>query len=309
MKLEYFRYLLEIDRLHSISAAARTLHISQTTLSAIVKSVEVEAGYSVFHRTPAGVVATPKGENFLDMAWEISAKYADLSNIRKRTTASPQFISILISPVLAGGFSLPLASRLLQSELRTNLTFEERYSTDIPSRIVDNAAPIGLAYLSAQEFEHAMDSAEKRGLEIEKLFPDRLCLIVSCNHELANQESIELADVCSARILVLSQPHSRNSMFRNVPIHLKKTSALGNLDVIKQAVLTRSAMALLPGYSIYCDGRADTTNFHVIMIRGLNSDANINACIISRMQHKLRYQERVLVSCIRDYFREFPRTR
>ena len=40
MKLEQFHYLLEINRLRSISAAARSLHIRQTTLSAMVKTVE-----------------------------------------------------------------------------------------------------------------------------------------------------------------------------------------------------------------------------------------------------------------------------
>ncbi|MBM6722611.1 helix-turn-helix domain-containing protein [Pseudoflavonifractor phocaeensis] len=53
MKLEHFRYFLEIGRLHSISAAARSLHIRQTTLSAIVKGAEEELGYPIFRRTPA----------------------------------------------------------------------------------------------------------------------------------------------------------------------------------------------------------------------------------------------------------------
>ena len=50
MKLEQVRYMLEINRLHSISAAARSLHVGQTTLSAIVKSVEEEVGFSIFQR-------------------------------------------------------------------------------------------------------------------------------------------------------------------------------------------------------------------------------------------------------------------
>ena len=78
MKLEHFRYLLEVGRLHSISAAARSLHIRQTTLSAIVKSAEEELGYPIFRRTPSGVAATAAGERFLVLAWEINLKYEEL---------------------------------------------------------------------------------------------------------------------------------------------------------------------------------------------------------------------------------------
>ena len=48
VQLEYYRYLLEIDRCRSISEAARTLGLRQTTLSYIIKSIEQELGFSVF---------------------------------------------------------------------------------------------------------------------------------------------------------------------------------------------------------------------------------------------------------------------
>ena len=61
MKIEHFKYLVEIDKHHTISAAAKALYMGQTTLSSIVKSMEEELGYSIFQRTPKGVVLTKKG--------------------------------------------------------------------------------------------------------------------------------------------------------------------------------------------------------------------------------------------------------
>ena len=74
MKLEHFRYLLEVGRLHSISAAARALHIRQTTVGAIVRSVEEELGYPIFLRAPGGVTAAVPGERSVVLAWEINLK-------------------------------------------------------------------------------------------------------------------------------------------------------------------------------------------------------------------------------------------
>ena len=97
MKLEHFRYLLEINRLHSISAAARALHIRQTTLSAMVKAVEEEVGFPIFQRAPTGVIATPAGEQFMALAWEINVKYDELLSLKQRSIDGTQTIPLLLA--------------------------------------------------------------------------------------------------------------------------------------------------------------------------------------------------------------------
>ena len=67
MRMEYLRYLLEIERHHSISAAAQYLYLSQTTLSATVRRIEEELGFSIFSRTHSGVQATAEGEEALSL--------------------------------------------------------------------------------------------------------------------------------------------------------------------------------------------------------------------------------------------------
>ena len=69
MQVEHLRYLLDIYNLRSISAAAHYLHIAQTTLSAVIKSVEDELGFSVFKRMPTGVAPTEKVQAVLNLAW------------------------------------------------------------------------------------------------------------------------------------------------------------------------------------------------------------------------------------------------
>lgn len=94
MKLEYCSYLLEINQLHSISAAAKSLHIGQTTLNAIVKRVEEELGFAIFQRTPNGVTATEAGTRLMEILWEINVHYEELLRIKKRDASDVPLITI-----------------------------------------------------------------------------------------------------------------------------------------------------------------------------------------------------------------------
>lgn len=95
MQVEHLRYLLDIYNLRSISAAAHYLHIAQTTLSAVIKSVEDELGFSVFKRMPTGVAPTEKGQAVLNLAWEVTVRYESLMSLRDRSDEPPQFFNLL----------------------------------------------------------------------------------------------------------------------------------------------------------------------------------------------------------------------
>ena len=78
MKIEYLSYLREIEKCKSISAAAKKLYIGQTTLSAIIKSIEDELGIRIFHRMSNGVTPTTEGAEILQYCDEIVEKYNEM---------------------------------------------------------------------------------------------------------------------------------------------------------------------------------------------------------------------------------------
>lgn len=78
MRTEYLEYLLEVARTKSISAAAKKLFIGQTTLSAIINSVENELNVKIFQRTHRGVALRPMGSGSSPSPrrwWRITASY------------------------------------------------------------------------------------------------------------------------------------------------------------------------------------------------------------------------------------------
>ena len=88
MRTEYLEYLLEVARTKSISAAAKKLFIGQTTLSAIINSVENELNVKIFLRTHRGVGLTEHGERVIAIVEDMVAKNRQLQNLFSDTGLS-----------------------------------------------------------------------------------------------------------------------------------------------------------------------------------------------------------------------------
>ena len=71
MNIKHIRYMVEIERVRSISQAAENLYIGQPNLSRILKEVEDSVGFPIFLRTAHGVRPTERGAAFLQHAHNI----------------------------------------------------------------------------------------------------------------------------------------------------------------------------------------------------------------------------------------------
>lgn len=71
MNTQQLQYLLEIERVRSISQAAANLYMGQPNLSRLLRDMENALGFPIFERTRKGVRPTEKGEQFLQHARNI----------------------------------------------------------------------------------------------------------------------------------------------------------------------------------------------------------------------------------------------
>lgn len=71
MTLQQLRYILELSRHNSISAAAHALNISQPSLSTAIKDLEKEFSLTLVERNRHGITFTPAGLEFLHYAGHI----------------------------------------------------------------------------------------------------------------------------------------------------------------------------------------------------------------------------------------------
>lgn len=71
MTLQQLRYILELSKHNSISAAAQALNISQPSLSTAIRDLEKEFSLTLVERNRHGITFTPAGLEFLHYAGHI----------------------------------------------------------------------------------------------------------------------------------------------------------------------------------------------------------------------------------------------
>lgn len=71
MTIQQLQYILEIQRTGSVSKAAKSLFVSQPSVSNAVRSLEQELGISIFRRTPEGCRPTAQGRSLIRRAGHI----------------------------------------------------------------------------------------------------------------------------------------------------------------------------------------------------------------------------------------------
>lgn len=305
MKLEHFRYLLEVGRLHSISAAARALHIRQTTLSAIVRSVEEELGYPIFLRAPGGVTATVPGERFLVLAWEINLKYEELLSLKQRSSGDDPTICLLLPPSVGSCLPTILSQEFYQYELRGNLTFEECISVAVGREILKGPANLGLAYLTEENIAQLRSDPSCVELQIQCLLSDHIYLIVAKSHRLSSLREADITGLYGER-LATAKSVSNDAILGQVLSHWHKVTQFNDVALLKQAVLELGMICFLPRYTILSEGDwFDAAQFSVIPVRNTQRPNRLSLCLLHRPEEMLSYQEKILRICILDYFWRF----
>ncbi|WP_446717152.1 LysR family transcriptional regulator [Bifidobacterium angulatum] len=71
MTLQQLRYLIAVAEKGSITEAAKSLFISQPSLSNAIREVEQSIGFRIFNRHRTGVTLTAKGVEFLGHARQV----------------------------------------------------------------------------------------------------------------------------------------------------------------------------------------------------------------------------------------------
>lgn len=305
MRAEKFQYLLEIKRLGSISAAAKELNMKLNTLGAIVKSAEEELGYTIFRRMPQGISVTPEGERFMVLAQEIAVQYEQLLSLKKDSEMHVKPISLIMTPSINAGLSLPLTNKYYRFELHGDLMFEEDSRLNIAKRILNKDANIGLTYLTPAELQRYRSELPAQGIEIENLREDQFYLITAPDHPLARERVLFHTSLTNERIATVSTFCGDDSRVIPKPQDSQCDSYISfpNIAVMKQAILEQNMVGVLSGFTIMNDSNISSSELGIIPLGG---DHHAYICLLHIAKPRLRYQERVLLTCITDFFRQMP---
>jgi len=169
MKIENIRTFLEISDCGNFNRAAENLNVTQSTVSARVKTMEDSFGRKLFIRNHAGVELTSAGQHFRQYALNIQRLW---QQAHQRITLPENF-----SHAIGIGLQVSLWDSLVLKWIpwmRTNasdvaLRVEADYSPSLMRQIADGLLDIGVMYQPRQT----------PGLIIEDLFEETLILVAT----------------------------------------------------------------------------------------------------------------------------------
>ena len=167
MTLSELRTFLAIVETGSLVRASRVLNVTQSTVTARLKSLEAELGQTLIRRQKSGASLTPAGERLRRYAATIS----DLWQQARQETALPDGLSsvcnIAAAPELWQSLGETLLQHLRATEPGLGLSYWSGREDDIASWLGSGRADLALTYRPA---------ADARLDQID-LLPDRLILV------------------------------------------------------------------------------------------------------------------------------------
>lgn len=208
MTLEQLIYLVEIAKYHSMSTAAKELHMTQQNISHAVKKLETELDLMLFERTPQGVRPTQNGRMIIDSAQRILneindiKEYASRSNARLSEADEEQIkgdIHLLLAPYFAREPLMNMVNRFLKDHPLVNLDLYVNSTMSILESSKNDKRFIALVNMTANQL--AVIQKSETPLHCEVISSDQLVILANAHSKIGQQKSVSISKLLKQRLL------------------------------------------------------------------------------------------------------------
>ncbi len=198
MDMTLLRAFLETADAGSLSRAARTLELSQPSLTGQIQRLEQHLATALFDRHGRGVTLTKAGKALYPRARRILDEVRETEDaVRREAADGAGTLSVGAIPTVAP-YVLPSAiQRLRARHAAMRVELREDYSVVLAKLLLDGALDVVIAALP-YAFEH---------LDTERLGSDALVVAVPATHPAARAGRITLAQLHDAPAVTLDPMH------------------------------------------------------------------------------------------------------
>lgn len=237
MNMKHIQYIVEIERVRSISKAAENLYIGQPNLSRILKEVEADVGFPIFLRTIHGVRPTERGATFLQHAHNILREVESIQMISPNQVVEDR-LRICI-PQLGHCFRIVADYLKLKCDSQNiNVVIQECHANRALELLSGDHAELGIIRFREGYEAYFQEHAATAMLTFRLLANYEDMVLMQKDHPLASCEKIEL-DALNQYVLIA---HNDN-YFMPKTVDEKAKSTIHTVD--RQAQLT--LLTQIPG--------------------------------------------------------------
>lgn len=196
MDIRHLTYFIEVAKYRSFTKASKSLHLSQSTLSKVVKSLEEELNVELIDRsakkielTEAGEIVFAEGEIIMESLNDLSINLYDLMNLKKGKikVGIPPIIGFLFFPKIIKGFNN------LYPDIQIKISEDD--SKKVKQAVKDGILDLGVVMLPVDEKE----------FDVIPFVYEELALFVHHTHPLAQREKVEMKELKNENFILFKQ--------------------------------------------------------------------------------------------------------
>ena len=245
MEIRQLKYFVKVAETLNFSEAAKSLFVAQSALSQQIGQLEQELGVQLFQRTNHGVCLTEAGEELLPMAFRTICA---TESCEGRMQDCRQELSGTLDIGVTYTFSPFLTDTLLEfMKLYPQVKLNIHYNpiAELMAMLEKHEVDFVLAFKSDQLYPE---------IQSRVLFSNRLAVIVSEHHPLAQKDKVTLLDIQKYDFALpsteLQARHAFDSLVNRYCPKLRVRLELNEVHILLKLVRQSSLMSVLSEMSI-----------------------------------------------------------
>ena len=201
------RYFIATAEAAKISLAAANLNVSQSAITAAIKTLEHDLEVRLFERHSNGVSLTYDGHQFLQGARNIVAAISEATRAPRRSGPGVEgVIRVGLSFTVAGYFLPQILARFARVFPGITIRMREIPRDEIERGLVDGTLDLAVMLVSNLHNTEAIDS--------EVLIRSRRRLWLCADHKLMQRDAVSLADVAAEPYVMLTVDEAKLTAFK-----------------------------------------------------------------------------------------------
>jgi DNA-binding transcriptional LysR family regulator len=288
MNFHQLKIFYTVAQQQSITAAAFDLRLTQPAVSQQIKALETELGIALFERGGPKLRLTQAGEAFYRCTVTILHAKDEAERIIAELGAASKGKLILGANTTGGMYLLPRIVRAFkESHPETEIIFQIESTEWLYEKILENV--VDLAVVGGP--------TEDRRFGVEAICMDRLALIASPSHHLANAAKVSLKNLKDLPFVVPAQGSRTRQL---VERELKAAGITPNVvmqlmgtEAVKKAVAANLGIGFVSQYAV--EQEAPLGELKVVSVDGFQLQRDM----------ELIYRKHKYFSPVAERFREF----
>ncbi|MCM3268534.1 LysR family transcriptional regulator [Paenibacillus elgii] len=241
LDLRNLTYLLEVAKLQNFTKAAEALHMTQPTLSKLVRSMEEELGVTLFDRsgkqvklTDAGSAAIQQIHHILQAVNDLYITLDDVSQLKTGT------LTIGLPPVISSVFFPRVIAPFQKLYPRLQFEMVEEGAKNVEQRVLNGSIDLGVV----------ISPDEEAGFGTMPFIRQQLALVLHRSHPLAQHPPVKLADLSREPFLMFAKGfgvrHHVLEACHQAGFHPLIAHESSQWDLLVEMVAAELGVALLP---------------------------------------------------------------